>query len=90
MVIESLTTEVYHNIYFFSLSQFRTISIFTSMTVKLGAIFSYPSGHSLEDPVEIAYIPNLDTHVSGWRTFEGAEGVVTEGSWTWYFILFFL
>jgi hypothetical protein len=89
MVFESLIMQEYHNICSFNLSQFRTISISTSMAAKPGAIISCSSGRSLEDPVEIVYAPNVDTHVYGWRTSEGANGVVMEDGWTQYFILFF-
>jgi hypothetical protein len=89
MVVESLTMEEYHNICFLNLSEFRTISIPTPMAVKLDAIISCSSSHPLEDPVEMAYTPNVDTGVDGWQTFEGAEGVVMKDGWTQYFILFF-
>jgi hypothetical protein len=91
MVFESLTMQEYHNICSFNLSQFRTISISisTSMAAKPGAIISCSSSHPLEDPVGIVYAPNVDTHVYGWRTSEGANRAVMEDSWTQYFILFF-
>ncbi|KAJ7315710.1 hypothetical protein DFH08DRAFT_1039399 [Mycena albidolilacea] len=72
----------YHDICFLNLSQFRTISISTSTTVKLWALVSWSPGHLLEDLVEIAYTPNVDSHFAGWQTSEGAKGVVMEDGWT--------
>jgi hypothetical protein len=89
MVIESLTVEEYHNICFLNLSQFRTISISISTTVNLGAIIACSSNYPLEGPIEIAYTPNVDSHIPGWQTSEGANGAVMEDGWTWYFILLF-
>jgi hypothetical protein len=86
MGIESLTMEDYHNICFFNLPQFRTISIFTSTTVNLGAIIACSSGDPLEGPVEIAYTPNVGSYILGWQTSKGAERVVN--GWARYFILF--
>jgi hypothetical protein len=88
MVVESLKTEVYHNICFFNLSRPRNISISTYIAVKPGAIISSSSGHPLEDPVEIAYTPDVDIPVYGWQTFKGVEGVVMEDGWMRYFIYF--
>jgi hypothetical protein len=89
MVIESLTMEEYHNICFYSLHQFRMISIPTSTTVNLGTIISCSLDYPLEGPVEIAYMPNVDSHNAGWHTSKGANGAVMEDGWTRYFILFF-
>ncbi|KAJ7315706.1 hypothetical protein DFH08DRAFT_419117, partial [Mycena albidolilacea] len=77
-VVQSLTMKEYHNICGIYLSQFRTISISTSTTVNVGAIISCSPGPPLEDPVEIAYVPNVHPRVSGWQTSGGAEGVVME------------
>jgi hypothetical protein len=88
MVVESLPTEEYHDICFLNLSQFRTISISTSMTVNLGAITSWSPGHSLEDPVEIADKPNVHTSVEVWESSEGAKGAVMVDGGMRYFILF--
>jgi hypothetical protein len=77
MVVESLTMGEYHYICF-NLAQYRNITISPSMTVNLGIIFSFSSGHPLEDSVEIAYMPNVGTHIFGWQTSEEAEGVVME------------
>jgi hypothetical protein len=57
--------------------------------VNLGARIACSSDYPLKDPVEIAYMPNVDTHIPGWKNSEGAEGVVVEDGWTQYFILFF-
>jgi hypothetical protein len=64
------------------------ISISTFTTVNLGAIIACSPGHPLEDPVEIAYAPNVHPHVFGWQTPKGVEGVVMEDCWTRYFISF--
>jgi hypothetical protein len=89
MVVESLTTEEYHNICGSYLSQAQMISIPTSTTVNLGAIITCSSDYLLEHPVEIAYAPNLDSDdVIGWHSFEGAKGLVVEDGWMRYFILF--
>jgi hypothetical protein len=88
MVVESLTMEEYHNICLFNLSRPRTISISTSATMNLGAIIACSSDHQLEDPVEIAYTLNVDSHIRGWQTSEGAEGVVMEDGWMRYLTLF--
>jgi hypothetical protein len=87
MVVESLTTEEYHDICFINLSQIRTISISTTTTVNLGGI-SWSSGHPLEPPVEIADTPNVHTGVDVWESSEGAKEAVMEDGWTRYFILF--
>jgi hypothetical protein len=57
--------------------------------VNLGAIISCSSDYPLEGPVEIAYMPNVDSYNTGWHTSEGANGAVMEDGWTWYFILLF-
>jgi hypothetical protein len=88
MVVESLTTDEYHIICFTNLSQFRTISISTSTTVNLVAIIACSSDYPLEGPIEIAYTPNVDSHIPAWQTSEGVNGAVMEDGWTRYFILF--
>ncbi|KAJ7319396.1 hypothetical protein DFH08DRAFT_942312 [Mycena albidolilacea] len=74
MVVESLTMEEYHNICVINLSQSRMIFIPTSTTVNP----DYP----LKGPVEIAYMPNVDSLNAGWHTSEGANGTVMEDGWT--------
>ncbi|KAJ7315696.1 hypothetical protein DFH08DRAFT_755182, partial [Mycena albidolilacea] len=82
VVIESLTMYDYHNICFTNLSQFQTISISASMTVKPGTIVSRSPGHPLEDPVEIAYAPNMETFFYSRQTSDGMRGVAMEDGWT--------
>jgi hypothetical protein len=86
-VVKLLTTEEYHDICSRNLARYWEISISTSITVNLGAIFRFSSGDLLEDPDELACTPNLDTQVFGWQPFEGANAVVMEDSWTRYLIV---
>ncbi|KAJ7031845.1 hypothetical protein C8F04DRAFT_1185548 [Mycena alexandri] len=57
--IDSLTLELYHEICYWDLSQSRSVSISTPVTLNLGAVISCTSGKKLEDLVETASLPNV-------------------------------
>jgi hypothetical protein len=62
----------------------------TFFTVNCAENFESPNQcYPLEGPIGIAYTPNVDSHIPGWQTSEGANGAVIEAGWTWYFILLF-
>jgi hypothetical protein len=69
-----------------ALLQLQYICISTSKTLKLGAIISCSSGHTLADPVEIAVLPNVGVRGFGWQILGEARGVVMEGVWKQYFL----
>jgi hypothetical protein len=82
MVVESLTKEEYHRICFVNLSRNRYISTSISMTVKPGAIIACSLDYPLEDPVEIAVLPNENSaFIYNWESSKEAVGVVMDG-WT--------
>jgi hypothetical protein len=53
--------------------------------VNLNAIISCASEDRLEDPVEIALLPDGEVHLDDWETMEGGREEVMEGSWTRYY-----
>ncbi|KAJ6526647.1 hypothetical protein B0H19DRAFT_1275501 [Mycena capillaripes] len=83
MVIDTLTTEEYQDICYDNLGRYRSITIPTSMDVRLGAIISWPSGSQLEDAVEIAFLQTTGLYLSSWRIhgLPGELRVAQEG-WT--------
>ncbi|KAJ6544148.1 hypothetical protein B0H19DRAFT_1267451 [Mycena capillaripes] len=79
MIIESLTLQDYHDICYYNLRRFPSITISTRTAVNLGAVAFCPSSNRLEDSVEIASLPNAEVSYN-WGSVEAGE-VIEEG-WT--------
>lgn len=95
-VVGSFTMREYHEICTRNLAQYRNISFPISgyRATKLGAVISFSSTPltgehilALEDPVEIAFLPNVMAstrmvYIGHWQTSEEVVGVVMEDRWT--------
>jgi hypothetical protein len=55
----------------------------------LGAVVYYSSDNPLEDPVEIASLPNVEAYLDRWESSGKAVGELMGNGWTRYFVLFF-
>jgi hypothetical protein len=85
MAIDALAFEQYHDICDLNLSHRQTITISTDITVNLGGVIACSSSDQLQDWAEVASLPDVEVHCSGWH---GADGEVLEDGWTRYFIRF--
>ncbi|KAJ7019977.1 hypothetical protein C8F04DRAFT_1145986 [Mycena alexandri] len=47
---------------------------FTSATVNIGAVISWPSGHQYDENAEIALLPGVDVKYSSWRRGRAENG----------------
>lgn len=63
MVIESLTLKQYHTICYYNLSQNRTISVLTNVTLDLAGVFACSSDDQLDNWVQIVSLPDVEV---GW------------------------
>lgn len=80
-IIASMSVNRYHEICWSYLSHFRRFSISTHASVKLGAIYCFPSWTKLDNVAEIAYIPDCGFEDDGWRV-EGERASIMENGWT--------
>ncbi|KAJ6582599.1 hypothetical protein DFH09DRAFT_287323 [Mycena vulgaris] len=67
MVLESLTLDGYHSICSLLLRQIRHVFLPTSAMVTLGAVFHYSPSSQFDASVQIALIPDVRIHRSGWE-----------------------
>lgn len=81
MVIESLTLKQYHTICYYNLSQNRTISVLTNVTLDLAGVFACSSDDQLDNWVQIVSLPDVEV---GWTDWNGAEGKIMDNGWTRY------
>jgi hypothetical protein len=81
-----LMLEEYHEICYWEFSQRRIASVYSPITVNIGAVISCSSGNRLEDLVEIAILPRTDSgfNISRWNT--AGSGVVMTNGWTRYYL----
>ncbi|KAF7340641.1 hypothetical protein MSAN_02136000 [Mycena sanguinolenta] len=81
--IGSLTLEQYHRICSLNQRQHRRFDLSARpTTINLGAV-SLCSSNLLENSIEIAFLPRVDSHCLGdWTTFEGGTGEITPKGWT--------
>ncbi|KAF7371668.1 hypothetical protein MVEN_00022900 [Mycena venus] len=68
MVIDTLTLEAYHRIFYYNLDHLRRISISTPMTVNLGTVFRCSYISQPEDCSEIASVSVLPYMGSWWSS----------------------
>jgi hypothetical protein len=80
-VIESLTLKQYHTICYYNLSQNRTISVLTNVTLDLAGVFACSSDDQLDNWVQIVSLPDVEV---GWTDWNGAEGKIMDNGWTRY------
>lgn len=86
MASNFLTLEQYHGICAWSLSQYQRITISLLTPTKLGAVVYYSSDNPLEDPVEIASLPNVEAYLDRWESSGEAVGELMGNGWTRYFV----
>ncbi|KAJ7706580.1 hypothetical protein B0H16DRAFT_1901600 [Mycena metata] len=82
VAIHYLTLEDYHGICWFTLRQFRSVSVSSSATISSGVFLLPPNGHPLEG-AEIAYLPGQQSSDGNWYLGEERlNAVFTENGWT--------
>ncbi|KAJ6512483.1 hypothetical protein C8R45DRAFT_1206575, partial [Mycena sanguinolenta] len=59
-VIDLLTLEQYHAIPYYELSVYRIATISSSATANIGGVYHCPSDNTIDDVVEIAWLPNAE------------------------------
>ncbi|KAJ7669893.1 hypothetical protein DFH06DRAFT_1468648 [Mycena polygramma] len=79
LAINALTLEIYHEVCHWPFAQISSIAISAGTTIHLGMVISRPSNNGF---VEIASLPEEETHFSGWYNGGQAEGEIMENGWT--------
>ncbi|KAJ7669921.1 hypothetical protein DFH06DRAFT_1372340, partial [Mycena polygramma] len=79
LAIDALTLEHYHQVCSYSLCHHHSIDIPAGVTVYLRRVILRTSNN---DFVEIASLPEGETHFSGWYNGGQAEGEIMENGWT--------
>ncbi|KAF7353516.1 hypothetical protein MSAN_01541200 [Mycena sanguinolenta] len=80
--LDSLTLEHYHEICHWNLAQPQSFTLSADTTVKLGVVLR-SSGDLLQDSVQIAFLPSVETRiVRNWTISGEGTGEVMTNGWT--------
>ncbi|KAF8134049.1 hypothetical protein K438DRAFT_2031490 [Mycena galopus ATCC 62051] len=80
-IIALLSIDDYHTLCWYHLSHPQFFSISSHASVKLGAIYRFPSGDELDNAVETACIHDCGAHHSGWW-LRAKRLAIMENGWT--------